>query len=159
MERLYGVCHCANRLSVIFIDNNIIRLVRIFAPYGVSIFLITTGSSIQAMTLTVPPHSGHVPRSDLILSQFLEVCHVSLRSDWCSNEKTVLSGSHECPCSAAKGRHRKPRQEGRGCLISAMAILTQSSSSSPSGKFSSYSTLPGTNFCVDAALCFTSLLR
>jgi hypothetical protein len=34
MERLYGGCHCANRLSVIFIDNNIIRLVRIFAPYG-----------------------------------------------------------------------------------------------------------------------------
>jgi hypothetical protein len=34
MERLYDVCHCANRLSVIFIDNNIIRPVRIFAPYG-----------------------------------------------------------------------------------------------------------------------------
>ena len=34
MERLYGGCHCANRLSVIFIDSNIMRLVRIFAPYG-----------------------------------------------------------------------------------------------------------------------------
>ena len=38
MERLYGVCHCANRLSVIFIDNNIIQLVRIFAPYGFTAF-------------------------------------------------------------------------------------------------------------------------
>jgi hypothetical protein len=36
MERLYGGCHCTNRLSVIFSDNNIIRLVRIFAPYGLS---------------------------------------------------------------------------------------------------------------------------
>jgi hypothetical protein len=34
MERLYGVCDCANRLSVILIDNNIIGLVRIFAPYA-----------------------------------------------------------------------------------------------------------------------------
>jgi len=35
VERLYGVCHCPNRSSVIFFDNNIIQLVRIFAPYGV----------------------------------------------------------------------------------------------------------------------------
>ena len=34
MERLYGVCHCTNRLSTILIDNNIIQFVRIFAPYG-----------------------------------------------------------------------------------------------------------------------------
>ncbi len=33
MERLYDVCHCTNRLSVILIDNNIIQFVRIFAPY------------------------------------------------------------------------------------------------------------------------------
>jgi hypothetical protein len=32
MESLYDVCHCTNRLSVILLDNNIIRLVRIFAP-------------------------------------------------------------------------------------------------------------------------------
>ena len=35
MERLYGVYHCTITLSLIFSDNNIIRLVRIFAPYGV----------------------------------------------------------------------------------------------------------------------------
>jgi len=33
MERLYDVCHCTNRLSVILIDNNIIQFIRIFAPY------------------------------------------------------------------------------------------------------------------------------
>jgi len=33
MERLYNVCHCENR-SVILIGNNIIQLVRIFAPDG-----------------------------------------------------------------------------------------------------------------------------
>ena len=30
--------HCTNRLSVILSDNNIIRLVRIFAPYGPLLF-------------------------------------------------------------------------------------------------------------------------
>ena len=34
VERLYGVCHCTNNLAAIFFDNNIMRLVRIFAPYG-----------------------------------------------------------------------------------------------------------------------------
>jgi len=34
MERFYDVAHCPNRLSVILPDNNIIRLVRIFALYG-----------------------------------------------------------------------------------------------------------------------------
>ena len=37
-EEVEGLCdmgHCANRLSVIFFDKNIIRLVRIFAPYEV----------------------------------------------------------------------------------------------------------------------------
>ena len=34
MERLYDIDHCTNRLSVIFCDNNIIRFVRIFSPYG-----------------------------------------------------------------------------------------------------------------------------
>jgi hypothetical protein len=33
MKWLYDVAHCPNRLSVILPDNNIIRLVRIFAPY------------------------------------------------------------------------------------------------------------------------------
>jgi len=33
MERLCSVSHCTNHLSVILVDNNIIRLVRIFAPY------------------------------------------------------------------------------------------------------------------------------
>ena len=33
MERMYDVCHCTNRLSIILPDNDIIRLVRIFAPY------------------------------------------------------------------------------------------------------------------------------
>ncbi len=33
MEGLYDVGHCTNRLSVILPDNNIIRLVRICAPY------------------------------------------------------------------------------------------------------------------------------
>ena len=37
MERLYDVCHCTNRLSVILFDNNIIQLVRIFAPYALQI--------------------------------------------------------------------------------------------------------------------------
>jgi len=36
MERLYGVCHCTNRLSTILFDNNIIQFFRIFAPYGIS---------------------------------------------------------------------------------------------------------------------------
>ena len=34
MKWLYDVAHCPNRLSAILSDNNIIRLVRIFAPYG-----------------------------------------------------------------------------------------------------------------------------
>ena len=34
LERMYDVRHCQNRLSVILFDNNIIRFVRIFAPYG-----------------------------------------------------------------------------------------------------------------------------
>jgi hypothetical protein len=34
MERLYCVRHSTNRLSLILFDNNIIRLVRIFAPYA-----------------------------------------------------------------------------------------------------------------------------
>jgi hypothetical protein len=34
VERLYDIGHCANRLSIIMPDNNIIRFVRIFAPYG-----------------------------------------------------------------------------------------------------------------------------
>ncbi|MEN8106702.1 MAG: hypothetical protein ABFS22_01705 [Pseudomonadota bacterium] len=34
VEGLYDRGHCANRLSVILPDNNIIRFVRIFAPYG-----------------------------------------------------------------------------------------------------------------------------
>jgi hypothetical protein len=33
VEELYNVIHCANRLSVIFFDNNIILLFRLFAPY------------------------------------------------------------------------------------------------------------------------------
>ncbi len=36
-EGLYDAAHCPNRLSEIFSDNNIIRLVQIFAPYGLSI--------------------------------------------------------------------------------------------------------------------------
>jgi hypothetical protein len=36
MERLYNRCHSSNRLSVILPNNNIIRFVRIFAPYGSS---------------------------------------------------------------------------------------------------------------------------
>ena len=35
VERLHDVGHWTNRLSVILPNNNIIRLVRIFAPYGV----------------------------------------------------------------------------------------------------------------------------
>jgi hypothetical protein len=35
MERLYNRCHSSNRLSVILPDNNIIRFIRIFAPYAV----------------------------------------------------------------------------------------------------------------------------
>ena len=34
-EGLYDRGHCPNRLAAILSDNNIIRLVRIFAPYGV----------------------------------------------------------------------------------------------------------------------------
>ena len=34
MERLYCVRHSTNRLSLILFDNNIIRLVRVFAPYA-----------------------------------------------------------------------------------------------------------------------------
>ena len=34
MERLYCIRHSTNRSSLILFDNNIIRLVRIFAPYG-----------------------------------------------------------------------------------------------------------------------------
>ena len=33
MERLYNVCYCNNRLSVILFDYNSIRFDRIFAPY------------------------------------------------------------------------------------------------------------------------------
>jgi len=46
MERLYGVCHCTNNLSVILIlfDNNVIPLVRILAPYG----LVNEGCMIFA---------------------------------------------------------------------------------------------------------------
>ena len=36
VERLHDVGHWTNRLSVILPNNNIIRLVRIFAPYGLS---------------------------------------------------------------------------------------------------------------------------
>jgi len=39
MERLYSVFHCTNNLAVISFNNNIIRLVLIFAPYGVKISL------------------------------------------------------------------------------------------------------------------------
>jgi len=51
MERLYDVCHCTNRISVIFSDNNIIRLVRIFAPYARYPFhcTVTPGKSIAAV--------------------------------------------------------------------------------------------------------------
>ena len=38
MEKRYAVCQCTNRLSVISPDSNIIRFVRIFAPYGVQTF-------------------------------------------------------------------------------------------------------------------------
>ena len=34
VEGLYDMGHCTHRLSVILSDNNIIRLVRIFAPYA-----------------------------------------------------------------------------------------------------------------------------
>ena len=34
MERLYDVGHCTNRLSVILLNYNMIRIVRFFAPYG-----------------------------------------------------------------------------------------------------------------------------
>jgi hypothetical protein len=34
VEWLYDMGHCTNRLSVLLADNNIIWLVRIFAPYG-----------------------------------------------------------------------------------------------------------------------------
>jgi len=44
VEGLYDVAHCTNRLSVILFDNNIIRLVRIFAPYG----LVNEGCMIFA---------------------------------------------------------------------------------------------------------------
>jgi len=37
VERLYGVCHCTNNLTVILFDNNIIALVRKFAPYVVDL--------------------------------------------------------------------------------------------------------------------------
>jgi hypothetical protein len=37
VEGLYDIGHCTNRLSVIFSENNIIRLVRIFAPYEVQL--------------------------------------------------------------------------------------------------------------------------
>ena len=36
VERLHDMGHCTNRLSVILPNNNIIRLVRVFAPYGLS---------------------------------------------------------------------------------------------------------------------------
>jgi len=36
MERLYCVRHSTNRLSLILFDNNIIRFVRIFAPYALN---------------------------------------------------------------------------------------------------------------------------
>jgi hypothetical protein len=44
MERLYNVRHGANRLSAILSDNYIIRLVRIFAPYGWITSRISLGS-------------------------------------------------------------------------------------------------------------------
>ena len=34
MERLYDVGRCTNKLSVILLNYNIVRIVRIFAPYG-----------------------------------------------------------------------------------------------------------------------------
>jgi len=37
VEWLYDMGHCTNRLSVLLCDNNIIRLVRIFAPYDLPI--------------------------------------------------------------------------------------------------------------------------
>jgi len=36
-DRLYDMGHCTNRLSVNLRSNNIIRLVRVFAPYGLCI--------------------------------------------------------------------------------------------------------------------------
>ena len=35
LKGMYDVRHCKNRLTVILFDNNIIRIIRIFAPYGV----------------------------------------------------------------------------------------------------------------------------
>jgi hypothetical protein len=52
MERLYGVYHCTITLSLIFSDNNIIRLVRIFAPYGLS------GKSQVSWSNTFPARRG-----------------------------------------------------------------------------------------------------
>jgi hypothetical protein len=34
VKGLYEDCHCGKRLFVILFSNNIIQLVRIFAPYG-----------------------------------------------------------------------------------------------------------------------------
>ena len=33
---LYGMGHCANRLAIILIVNNIIRLVQIYSPYALN---------------------------------------------------------------------------------------------------------------------------
>jgi len=40
MASLYGVFYCTNNLPIRLIDNNIIRLVRIFAPYAAKKLLL-----------------------------------------------------------------------------------------------------------------------
>jgi hypothetical protein len=57
VERLYGVSHCTNKLSVILLDNNVIRFVRVFAPYGITRDNRTSASS----TLSGRYGSAEVP--------------------------------------------------------------------------------------------------
>ena len=45
MERLYDAGHCTNRLTVILFDYNIIRFVRIFAPYEFQLKVFLLGKT------------------------------------------------------------------------------------------------------------------
>ena len=60
MGRVYGVGHCANRLPVIFLDNIIIGLVRIFAPSGINSPLLPPLST--SIVILAPLSSKRLPR-------------------------------------------------------------------------------------------------
>jgi hypothetical protein len=79
MERLHGVCHCTNTLSVILPDNNIIRFVRIFAPYAAELRAL-----IREMALSNASWGEERIANELLLKLGIRAWVGTRRSDNCS---------------------------------------------------------------------------